>query len=227
MDDNFHSEINMEENHQNYKKQQDDFQVFFSTIQINEFDKKITHNNILTFPYENLENSFPTYSKLGNSNAKFELMDSIYEKKNNNLNNNQTSNKNDDFNIEYPDFNRNSETIFSDIYEENHNFYNNANSNNIVNAINDFSINKDLVNENNENNNRIQYEKFQIFDKSEEQEMKTFNNENIKNNYINTQNAVNNRRFSDENVNFDNKQVFSINNISNYNIREKEEKKDL
>ena len=64
MDDNFHSEIHMEEMQHPNKTPQEDYQVFFSTIQINEFDKKMNNNNSLEFPTEFNEISFPTYSKL-------------------------------------------------------------------------------------------------------------------------------------------------------------------
>jgi len=230
MDDNFHSEINMEENQHHNKNQQEDYQVFFSTIQINEFDKKMTHNNVLEFPIENHENSFPTYSKLGNSNAKFESIDFIFEKKNNS-NNNENSNKNNNFNnnSDFADFNKNSESLFSNIYEENDNFNNNINNNNNINVIiNDYSINANFDKENNEENYNYKYENFQMFNNMEEQEMKNQNNENISNDF-NIPNANTNKtnRLSCKKLEFDPKQVFSIEDFSSYIIKEKEEKKDL
>ena len=153
MDDLFHSEINMEEIQHPNKSRQEDYQVFFSTIQINEFDKKINYNNILEFPMECNDNSFPTYSKLGNSFAKIDSIDYFDNKLNSNkIENLKTKNT---LTFNYSDFNKDSESLFSYNNEDEINFNNTANQENfeLFQNIRDQDMKNYLVKNNNTDNN--------------------------------------------------------------------------
>jgi hypothetical protein len=147
MDDHFHSEINMEEIQHPHKSQQEDYQVFFSTIQINEFDKKINHNNILEFPMEFSDNSFPTYSKLGNSNVKIDSIDYFDNKLNSNKIENLKTKNTLTFNY--------SESLFSYHNENEIKFNDTANQENfeLFQNIRDQEMKNYLVKNNNNDNN--------------------------------------------------------------------------
>lgn len=210
MDDKFHSEINMEEMQHYNKNQQEDYQVFFSTIHINEFDNKMNPNNNIEFPMEYNENSFPTYSKLGNSNAKIDSNDyfdnnklNAYVNKNENLKIN-----NNTLNFNYPDLRKNNESLFS---------YNN----------------EEEVERFNESANQ---ENFEIFQHIGEQEFKNSLSENHidgnfpsnKNNNLEREEWENpNMRKSNRRIEIDPQQVFTTDDLSSYIVKEKEEKKDL
>lgn len=200
MDGNFHSEINMEEMQHPNKNQREDYQVFYSTIQVNEFDKKINHNNNMEFHVDHNENSFPTYSKLGNSNAKIDSIDYFDNKINTNkIENSKTKNT---LAFNYSDVKKDNESLFSYNNEEEIKF-----------------------------NDTVNQEHFEIFQHSQDNEMKNYL---VENNIIDQ----NNIEIDYEEQQFTNKsksnkkleietQVYTIDDLSNYIIKEKEEKKDL
>lgn len=197
MDDNFRSEINMEENPHHNKIQPEDYQVFFSTIQINDFDKKINHNNLLEYP-DFHEHSFPTYNKLHCSNAIIDNMELLEKKKNLNKTENLHNQKYEYTN--YPEFNQKEDNSFC------------FNSKNDEEKLTQLEFQCNLENFNN---------------LTIDNDPKTFNTEykNILSDI--TSNQENCGKGSSKKMQYTPQNIFSIDNVSYYIIKEKEEKKDL